>query len=105
MTLWLTILAAGLITYATRLSFVLLFERIEIPFWLRRLLRFVPAAVLSAIILPELVFQDGTLAVTPTNPRLLAGIIAILVAWRTKNILLTLISGMVTLWILQVILH
>ena len=105
MTLWLTIFAAGLITYATRLSFILLFERIEIPFWLRRLLRFVPAAVLSAIILPELVFQDGTLAVTPTNPRLLAGIIAILVAWRTKNILLTLISGMVTLWILQVILH
>jgi len=105
MTLWLTIFAAGLITYATRLSFILLFERIQIPAWLRRALRFVPAAVLSAIILPELVFQDGTLAVTPTNPRLLAGIIAILVAWRTKNILLTLISGMVTLWILQVILH
>ena len=105
MTLWLTIFAAGLITYATRLSFILLFERIQIPAWLRRALRYVPAAVLSAIILPELVFQDGTLAVTPTNPRLLAGIIAILVAWRTKNILLTLISGMVTLWILQVILH
>ena len=105
MTLWLTIFAAGLITYATRLSFILLFERIQIPAWLRRALRFVPAAVLSAIILPELVFQDGTLAVTPTNPRLLAGIVAILVAWRTKNILLTLISGMVTLWILQVILH
>jgi branched-subunit amino acid transport protein len=105
MTLWLTIFAAGLITYATRLSFILLFERIKIPIWLRRLLRFVPAAVLSAIILPELVFQDGTLAVTLANPRLLAGIVAILVAWRTKNILLTLISGMMTLWILQVILY
>ena len=100
---WLTIFAAGLITYATRLSFILLFERIEIPAWLRRALRFVPAAVLSAIVLPELVFQDGSLAVTPANPRLLAGIVAILVAWRTKNILLTLVSGMVTLWILQAI--
>jgi len=105
MTLWLTIFAAGLITYATRLSFILLFERIQIPAWLRRALRYVPAAVLSAIILPELVFQDGTLAVTPTNPRLLAGIVAILIAWRTKNILLTLVSGMVTLWILQAILQ
>ena len=102
---WLTIFAAGLITYATRLSFILLFERIEIPAWLRRSLRFVPAAVLSAIFAPELVLQDGTLAITPTNPRLLAGIIAILVAWRTKNILLTLISGMAALWILQAILQ
>jgi branched-subunit amino acid transport protein len=101
MTAWLTIFAAGLITYATRLSFILLFERIEIPAWLRRALRFVPAAVLSAIIIPELVFQDGSLALTPANPRLLAGIIAILVAWRTKNILLTLISGMAALWALQ----
>lgn len=105
MTAWLTIFAAGLITFATRLSFILLFERIQIPTWLRRALRFVPVAVLSAIILPELVFQDGALAVTPTNPRLLAGIIAILVAWRTKNILLTLISGMASLWILQAILQ
>lgn len=64
-----------------------------------------PAAVLSAIVLPELVIQDGALAVTPANPRLLAGIVAILVAWRTKNILLTLISGMATLWILQAILQ
>ena len=105
MTIWLTILAAGMITYATRLSFILLFERIEIPFCLRRLLRFVPAAVLSAIILPELVFQDGALAIAPTNPRLLAGIVAILIAWRTKNILLTLVSGMATLWILQAIMY
>ena len=105
MTIWLTILAAGLITYATRLSFILLFERMEIPAWLRHSLRFVPAAVLSAIFAPELVLQDGTLAITPTNPRLLAGIIAILVAWRTKNILLTLISGMAALWILQAILQ
>jgi branched-subunit amino acid transport protein len=104
MTAWLTIFAAGLITYATRLSFILLFERIAIPAWLKRALRFVPAAVLSAIILPELVFQDGSLALTPSNPRLLAGIVAILVAWRTKNILLTLISGMAVLWALQAIL-
>lgn len=105
MTTWLTIIAAGLITYATRLSFILLFERIEIPAWLKRALRFVPAAVLSAIILPELVFLDGSLAIAPTNPRLLAGIVAILVAWRTKNILLTLVSGMTSLWILQAILQ
>lgn len=104
MNIWLTIFAAGLITYATRLSFILLFERIEIPTWLERTLRFVPTAVLSAIFVPELVFQDGALAVNPTNPRLLAGIVAILVAWRTKNILLTLVSGMASLWILQAIL-
>ena len=102
---WLTLIAAGAITYATRLSFILLFERLAVPEWLRRALRFVPPAVLSAIILPELLIQDGSLYLSFENSRLLAGMIAILVAWRTRNVLLTLLAGMVTLWILQAILH
>lgn len=102
--LWLTILAAGAITYATRLSFILLFERLAVPEWLRRALRFAPPAVLSAIILPELLLQEGTLNFSYENPRLLAGLVAILVAWRTRNVLLTLLVGMGTLWALQAIL-
>ena len=55
MTVWLTMLLVGLGTYATRLSFILLFGRREIPVGVRRALRFVPPAVLTAIIFPELV--------------------------------------------------
>jgi branched-subunit amino acid transport protein len=101
MNIWLTLLAAGAITYGTRLSFILLFGRMEIPEWLKRTLRFVPAAVLTAIVFPELLLQDGALNVSLGNGRLLAGALAVLVAWRTKNVLLTILVGMAVLLILQ----
>ncbi len=94
-------IAAGLITFAIRLSFILLFEHMEIPTTLRRALRFVPPAVLTAIIFPELFMPGGTLDVSLDNNRMLAGLLAILVAWRTKNIVLTILVGMAALLLLQ----
>jgi len=104
MTLWLTMLGMGMVTYAIRLSFILLLGRVEIPARIRQALRFVPPAVLSAIIFPELLRPQGRLDLSPGNVRLLAGFLAALVAWRTKNILLTIAVGMGALWILQAIL-
>jgi branched-subunit amino acid transport protein len=51
MSVWLTIVAAGLLTYATRLSFILLFGKVEMPVWLHQALRYVPPAV-PAIVFP-----------------------------------------------------
>ncbi len=104
MSLWLVILLAGLLTYGTRLSFILLLDRIKVPNWFRRGLRFVPAAVLSAIILPELASRNAILDLSLRNPQLYAGALAILVAWRTKNVLLTIIVGMAALLIFQAVL-
>src|SRR5256885_412699 len=98
---WLLILGIGLITYAIRLSFILFFGKVEMPPLLLRILRFVPIAVLSAIILPQLLLPGGTLDLSLRNPRWLAGILAALVAWRTRNVLLTIAVGMVALWVLQ----
>ena len=104
MNIWLVMIIAGLLTFATRLSFILLLDRIKVPDWFRRGLRFVPMAVLSAIILPALPSPNGTLFVSWRNPQLLAGLVAILVAWKTKNVLLTIFSGMVALVVFQLIL-
>lgn len=101
LTVWFIMLAAGLLTYATRLSFILLFGRCQVSPRLLRALRFVPPAVLSAIIFPELLLRDGTLTISVGNARLVAGGLAILVAWRTRNVLLTIGVGMAALWILQ----
>jgi branched-subunit amino acid transport protein len=105
MSLWLVILLAGLLTFATRLSFILLLDRIQVPGWFWRGLRFVPAAVLSAIILPELATQNAVLDISLHNPQLFAGALAVLVAWRTKNVLLTISAGMVALFVFQAILR
>ena len=99
--LWMTILGAGAVTFALRLSFIALLGRIRIPPSLGRALRFVPAAVLTAMVVPLLFYEDGALEVSLGNERLLAGLVAALIAWRTRNVLLTLGGGMATLWILQ----
>lgn len=104
MNIWLVITIAGLATFATRLSFILLLDRIKVPDWFRRGLRFVPVAVLSAIILPELTSPNGTLSLSWHNLQLLAGAVAILVAWRTRNVILTIIAGMAALLIFQLLL-
>jgi branched-subunit amino acid transport protein len=103
MNYWLIILAMGLITFGIRLLPIVLLGRIEIPIVVQRALRFVPPAVLSAIVAPELLMPGGEFNLSLGNARLLAGVIAMLVAWRTKNVLLTIAVGMIALWILSAI--
>jgi branched-subunit amino acid transport protein len=104
MNIWIIMLIGGLLTFATRLSFIFLMDRIKVPDWFRRSLRFVPAAVLSAIILPELTSPNNTLFLSWRNPQLLAGAVAILVAWKTRNVLLTILAGMAALIVFQFVL-
>ncbi len=101
MNLWLIVIGMGIVTFGTRLVPIVLLGRIEIPLIVQRALRFVPPAVLTAIIVPELLYRDSQIDVSLTNARLLAGLIAIVVAWRTKNALITIGVGMITLWVLQ----
>ena len=101
MNIWLVMLLGGLITFAIRFSLIYLFGRFHIPETMRQALRYVPPAVLSAIIFPELFFQEGTWNVSLENTRLLAGLVAILVAWISRNTLITIIAGMLALFLLQ----
>ena len=99
----LMLIVIGIITFSFRLSFIALMDRLRLPLVLQRALRFVPAAALTAIITPELFIQNGAIFISPMNVRLIAGAIAVIVAWRTKNTLLTIAIGMIALWVLQMI--
>lgn len=101
MNIWLVMLLGGLITFGMRFSFIYLFGRFVIPEVMRRALHYVPPAVLSAIIFPEILMSQGRLVLSLENDRLLAGLVAVLVAWFTKNTLLTILAGMAALLILQ----
>jgi len=103
MSVWLLLIGMGLVTYAIRLSLIVLIGRVDVPPIIQQALRFVPPAVLSAIIFPELLRPGGTLDLSFGNVRLLAGVLAAGIAWRTKNVLLTIGVGMVALWVLQVV--
>jgi branched-subunit amino acid transport protein len=95
---WLVMVIAGLATYILRLSFIVLIGRREVSLLAPRALRFIPPAVLTAILVPDILLPSGALDLSLSNERLLAGIVAILVAWRTKNAVLTVIIGMAVLW-------
>ena len=101
MNLWLIILGMGLVTFGIRLTPIVLLGRIEIPLVIQRALRFVPPAVLTAIIVPELLYTNDRLNLALSNARLLAGLLAIVVAWRTKNALVTIAVGMIALWVIS----
>jgi branched-subunit amino acid transport protein len=104
MNLWMIIIGMGLVTFATRASFIFLPPHTRIPKGLQRSLKYVAAAVLPALIVPDVLFH-GTPGSLPFDAeRLIAAIIGILVAWATRNMVLTIVAGMAALllqkWIL-----
>lgn len=101
MRIWLIMIAGGLLTYSCRFAFIGLIGDREFPELLKRALRFIPPAVLAAIIFPPILAPDQSLAVSPSNLRLYAAAVAALVAWRTRNILATIVAGMAVLWLLD----
>jgi branched-subunit amino acid transport protein len=101
---WPAIVIIGVCTYAIRFSFILLLGERKIPPLAERSLRLVPPAVLTAIIFPEVLRPNGALDLHPANPRIIAGLLAALIAWRTKNIFLTIGVGMAALLAAQALL-
>lgn len=91
------------VTFIPRYGVLALLGRLEMPKPIFRALRYVPVTVLSAIIFPDLLLKDGNLNLALNNSFLVAGIIAMLVSWRTKNLLLTIVLGMVALWVWRVV--
>ena len=101
MNIWLIMLLGGAITFGMRFSFVWLLGRFEVPVTMRRALHYVPPAVLSAIVFPELFLRENHLDLSLGNSRLLAGLISIAVAAWTKNSLLTILAGFIALIVFE----
>lgn len=102
MTIWVVIVALSALTYALRASF-LLGARHPLPTAWLHVLRFAPPAVLAAVVMPTLV-GGGPLLTPEALAELIAAGLAALVAWRFQNVLLTVGTGMVALWVFQALL-
>jgi branched-subunit amino acid transport protein len=103
MNIWLIMIVGGLLTFGLRFLFIFLLGKIHIPESVKRALRFVPLAVLSAIIMPELILPSRQIDVSFANHRLIAGSIAIAVAYYTKNMIITILIGMASLIVLDLL--
>lgn len=100
---WVAIVASGVVTYAIRVAFFLFAGRMTaLPAAVRELLRMIPAAALAALAIPPLFRPDGAgTPLTFVSPEMLAGILAGLVAWRTRNLLATIATGLGAVLALQ----
>lgn len=96
------ILGGLAVTYATRLSFILLPHPERLPESFRRGLRLVAPAVLAAILVPQVIVLESGQAEF-IGPRPAAALIAGLIGWRTRNTWLAIGGGMISLWILQAV--
>ncbi|MFB6117124.1 AzlD domain-containing protein [Halosegnis sp.] len=110
--IWTVVLLGGLGTFAIRGSFIFLYERLTLPELVEAALRYVPAAVLAALVVPAVLTVDGVpVAETGLAPaaavrtllasdRVLAGALAAIVASYTEDVLATIVVGMAALLVL-----
>ncbi len=99
---WWTILLAGIGTYSMRASFLAVAHRmVQVPPWALRILRQIPPAALAALVLPAFLRPEGH--VDLLQAKFGAGVLAALVAWRTRNAVLTLVVGMGALLLIQLV--
>ena len=97
---WTSILFAGLITYLTRMGMIVLIDKDIFNANFRKILNYVPSVVFPSIIFPGVLLDDyGTLVAT-TDPKIYGALIAIIVGFFSRNVILTIASGLASYWFL-----
>lgn len=99
MNLWLLFAIIGAFTLLERLSFILFLQNWEMPTWLKRALTYVPVVILSALSAPAILLENGEMVSSLLSPKVLAGVAGVLAAYLTRNMVVTILSGMITLWL------
>lgn len=90
-----------IVTYIPRMLPLAVLSRINVSRGLLEWLSYVPVAVLSALLAPELLIKDGQLFLSPENHYMLAAIPSFIAGMYIKSIFLTVVTGMATVVLLN----
>lgn len=104
MSILLVCLGMGAVTYAPRVLPLLLFAGKEMPNWLKEALKFVPVAMLSALVAKDVFFKDDALFMSLSNPKILAFVLVAIAAAKFKSIPISLVVGVGSIFIFSTIL-
>ncbi len=93
---FLLILGMVVVTFSVRYGVLAASQQIQLSPPLFRLLRYVPVAVLAAIVAPAVLIPAGSDSVwiSPANTRFLGAVAAVLVGWWSRNLVFTIGVGM-----------
>ena len=97
---WTSIIVAGFITYLTRMTMVALVSRDMLSPKFKEVLVYVPSAVFPAIIFPGIFFNDYGNFISFTDPKIFGALVAIIVGFYSRNIIYTILSGLISYWII-----
>ena len=97
---WFTIIIAGILTYFTRMTMIALIDRDMLGDKIKAVLEYVPSAVFPAIIFPAIFINDYGAFIEMNDPKIFGAIVAIIVGYFSKNIIATIISGLISYWFL-----
>jgi branched-subunit amino acid transport protein len=97
LTVWIIILVLGIGTYLIRWSFLGALGEHDLPEWVLRMLRYTPVAVLPALVAPLVVWPAAT-GGQPDPARMAAAAATLGVGLLTKNVILAILAGAVTLF-------
>lgn len=94
----LLVIGMGLVTYLPRWFPILFLSKRELPRWFTEWLDLIPVAILSALVLPELVTGGGPRHLDLFRPQLWVALPTFLFAMKTKSLGGTVIVGMLLFW-------
>lgn len=99
------LLIAGMfaVTFSVRYLPLMMSGRLEFPPSFERALRFVPVAVLTALIMPMILLPDGQWQLSLGSPYIVASLVAVAVAAWRKSILLTIVVGLCVFFVLRLV--
>ena len=97
---WLSIIIAGIITYFTRMTMIALVSREMLGERIKAVLAYVPSAVFPAIIFPAIFINDYGTFIEMNDPKIFAAVVAIVVGYFSRNVIATILSGLISYWII-----
>ena len=95
-----SIIFAGIFTYLTRMTMIALISRDMLGDKIKAVLEYVPSAVFPAIIFPGIFINDFGTFIEMNDPKIFGAIVAIIVGYFSKNIIATILSGLISYWFL-----
>lgn len=93
---WTLVIIVGLtgVTILTRSFFFFSSEEWSLPDWAQRGLQYAPIAAMAAVVLPEILMQQGQFLHTWMDARWMGAVVGAAVYFWRRNVLLTIVAGM-----------
>jgi len=101
--IWTLMIIAGIITFLMRYSLIAIIKPESLSVTTKKVLTYVPSAVFPAIIFPA-VFLNKNQSLQFNTYEVYAFICALIIGYFTKNTILTIVTGLVSYWVMTFLL-